>query len=353
MAIVCPEFVQNESLSMTATLKDVAELAGVHPSTVSRVLRRKESLTITEKTRKRIFKAAKQLNYQPDQTARALRLKKSNTIGLIIPDISNPFFSQIARSIEIESYSSNYTLVVCNTNENQAKEIRYVHDLLSRGIDGLIIAPVQDKHDHILELQKKDFPFVLIDRAFNNIDSNAVVSNNEQASYNAVAYLAKLGHRRIAFLSGRRNIYTIQTRLKGYNKAIKDFNLYSDPELIVGDGFTFESGYEATLALMNLSKPPTAILISGNIITIGSIKAILERGYSIPNDFSIVGFTDTILSPYLICPLTTVSHPLKEMGQKAFSLLLKHIETKENLPKSKIVVTATLDIRKSTAPLPN
>jgi len=334
---------------MPATLKDVAELAGVHPSTVSRVLRKKENLIISDQTRQKILSAAKQLNYQPDQTARALRLKKSNTIGLIIPDISNPFFSQIAKSIEIESYESDYTLVVCNTNENQEKEIRYVQNLLSRGVDGLIIAPVQDSSEHIVGLVERRFPFVLIDRYFDDIETNGVVSDNEDSAYKAVSFLADMGHTRIGFVSGRRNIYTIQNRLKGYKRALQDNHLFTDSSLIAGDGFTFESGYQATRTLLQLSEPPTALLVSGNIITVGSIKAILEAGASIPNDISIIGYTDTILSPYLVKPLTTISHPLEEIGKKAFSILLDHIEDHDkSLPITKAVVKTTFNLRETS-----
>jgi len=333
---------------MSATLRDVAALAGVHTSTVSRVLRGKENLPIASETRKRIQDAAKKLNYQPDQTARALRLKKSNTIGLIIPDISNSFFAEIARAIEAESYQAGYTLVVCNTNEDQEKEIRFVNNLVSRGIDGLIIAPVQDTDRHIRELKNRKFPFVLIDRRFEDLETNFVIGDNEEAAFNAMCYLNQLGHRRIGFLSGRQNIYTIRKRLDGYKRAVTQFSLCNGADLVCGESFTFESGYAAMQKLLDLPNPPTALLLSGNTISIGAIKAILDRGLLIPDDISIIGFVDNVLSPYLFCPLTTISHPLDEMGKKAFAVLLDHMQSKETRPNAKIVVKTQLNKRSST-----
>ena len=168
---------------MTTTLKDVAKLADVHSSTVSRVLRGNQDLRIPDETRQKIFAAAKELNYHADQTARSLRMKKSFSIGLIVPDITNPFFARIARSIEMCSYDTGYTVIVCNTDEDQEKENHFMNGLLSRGIDGLIIAPVQDSIEHIRELKDRKYPFVLIDRFFDEMETNAVVSNNEDSAF--------------------------------------------------------------------------------------------------------------------------------------------------------------------------
>ena len=336
---------------MAITLKDVAAKAKVHPSTVSRVLRGSEHVPISSETRKRILKVAKELNYHPDKMARALRLRKSNTIGLIIPDISNPFFSEIAKSIEKQSFEHNYSLIVCSTNEDQEKEIRFVNDLISRGIDGLILAPVQDKSEHIQVLVEKQYPFVLIDRRFNNFSTNAVISDNAEAAYNAVKILDSYGHKRIAFLCGRQNIFTIQKRLKGYNKALTEFNLCTDSNLVSGGGHTFESGYEATKKLLNIDPPPTALLVSGNMISFGALKAIYEKKLLIPDQISIIGFVDNILTPYLFAPLTTVSHPLDEMGKKAFLLLRDHMESKDKLSHTIITVKTILTNRNSIGPL--
>ena len=332
-----------------ATLKDVAALAQVHPSTVSRVLRSTENLPISDNTRRRIMDAVKELDYHPDQRARALRLGKSNTVGLIIPDISNSFFANIAKSIEEESYNAGYTLVVCVSNEDQEKEVHFVNNLTSRGIDGLVIAPVQDSYSHLVRLKKKKYPFVLIDRCFEEFETNAIISDNETSSFEAVEHLVNLGHKRIAFLSGRPTIYTIRKRLDGYLNAMKTFNLDSDPDLVSKGGFTFDQGYKECLKILSLPQPPTALLISGNRITFGALKAIVEKNLKIPDDISIIGFTDSIVTPYLISPLTTITHPLRDMGIRAFQLLLQHMNSRETLPFSRIVVQTKMVLGASTA----
>lgn len=333
---------------MTSTLKDVAAKAGVHPSTVSRVLRDQENLKILDSTRKRIFDAVKELNYQPDFTARALRMKKSFTIGLIVPDIGNPFFSRIARTIEQLGFAKGYTVIVCNTDEDQEKENRYVSHLLSRGIDGLIMVPAQDSDEQVRTVLEKKVPLVLIDRIFENIETNSVISNNAESAFNAVKYLAELGHKKIAFVRGRHNIYTMYTRYEGYQKAIKEFGLIESESLVVGDGFSFEDGYNSTKELLNCEIPPTAILLTGNLITVGAISAILEKGLLIPDDVSVIAFADSIFSPYLIQPLTTISHPLLEIGSKAFDVLLENIESDNLLSIKQHIVNTQFDIRKTT-----
>lgn len=336
---------------MAITLKDVATMAGVHPSTVSRVLRGKESLPISEDTRLKILQAAKSLQYRPDQRARALRLGKTQTIGLIIPDISNLFFAEIANTIEDHCYSSGYTLMVCATNEDQEKEIRFINDLVSRGVDGLIIASAQDSDKPIRELLDKKIPFVLIDREFEDLPTNAVISNNEEAAYHAVEFLAKQGHKRIGFLRSRKNIYTIRKRLAGYLKGLRDFGLEEDPALVAGDGYSFENGYHGSIELLALNPPPTAILVSGNRITFGAIKAIIESGKHIPEDVSLIGFSDTPLAPFLISSLTTISHPLEEMGKRAFELLIENMEANEACQLQRVVVETKFNIRASTQTL--
>lgn len=326
-------------------------MAGVHPSTVSRVLRGKESLPISEETRLKILQAAKSLQYRPDQRARALRLGKTQTIGLIIPDISNLFFAEIANTIEDHCYNSGYTLMVCATNEDQEKEIRFINDLVSRGVDGLIIASAQDSDKPIRELLDKKIPFVLIDREFEDLPTNAVISNNEEAAYHAVEFLAKQGHKRIGFLRSRKNIYTIRKRLAGYLKGLRDFGLEEDPALIAGDGYSFENGYHGSVELLALNPPPTAILVSGNRITFGAIKAIIESGKCIPEDISLIGFSDTPLAPFLISSLTTISHPLEEMGKRAFELLIENMEASEACQLQRVVVETKFNIRASTQTL--
>ncbi|KAA3655768.1 MAG: LacI family transcriptional regulator [Calditrichaeota bacterium] len=336
---------------MATTLRDIARKAGVHPSTVSRILHNNQTVKISDATRKRILAIAKELDYQPNELARAFRLRKTQTIGLIIPDISNSFFSGISRSIEMSSYNAGYNLVVCNTNENIEKELKYVRNLVNRGVDGLIIATCQNNEKHLLDLREKKIPFVLIDRYFSNFKANAVFSDNKSSAFDAVKTLHKLKHERIAFLRGRPEISTIQLRLQGYLEGLAACGIAQDPELIAGKSFTAEDGYEATKMLLSLASPPTALLTSGNRIIIGALKAIKEFNIKLPDELSIIAYTDDLFTPFLACPLTTISHPLSEMGQKAVDLLLHEINNTNDNATTQIEVKTIFSMRESICEL--
>lgn len=334
---------------MAVTLRDIARKAGVHPSTVSRILQNNRTVKIAEETRERIIAIAREMDYQPNELARAFRLRKTLTIGLIIPDISNSFFSGISHSIEMQIYDAGYNLVVCNTNENMEKERKYVRNLLNRGVDGMIIASCQNDEAYLGELKQKNFPFVLIDRVFDNLDSNCVFSDNRESAFAAVMKLKELGHRRIGFLRGRSQLSTIKLRLQGYREAIHEFGLDSEVELIAGDGFTVEEGYLATKNLLTLQKPPTAMLTSGNRLLIGAMQAIKELQVKMPDQLSLIAYTDDLFSPYLACPLTTISHPLSEMGKSAVDLLMQKINRPEEKSTVKIKVNTKFSQRESLA----
>jgi LacI family transcriptional regulator len=332
---------------MKSTLKDVAKKTNLHSSTVSRVLRGEKKLRVSDETRKRVFDAAEELHYSPNQTARTLRMQKSFLIGLIVPDIANPFFAQVAKSIVMQGFKKGYTVIVCNTDENQEKEDKFLETLLSRGIDGLIIAPVQDSKEQIQKLIDRNFPIVLFDRNFDDLETNSVLTNNFEASYDAVKLLAKKGSKRVAFVSGRRKIYTTQQRLEGYKKAVKDLKLDGSESLIVGDGFTFESGFESTKQLLKLAEPPTSLIVTGNLVSVGAMKAVLEEGLSIPDDISIIAFSDNIFSQYLVTPLSSIIHPIDEIGVEAFKILIDNIDSKEELPIVKKMINSSLELRDS------
>ncbi len=338
---------------MKVTLKEIAKLTGVHSSTVSRILRDSGDLNIPEKTRQHVKDIAAKLDYRPNELARAFRLKKTNTIGLIIPDISNSFFSGVARSIETESYKKGYNLVVSNTNEDIKKEELYVNNHLNRGVDGLIIAPSQGDSDYIQNLIERNIPFVLIDRDFIDLETSSVTSDNQKSAYEAVEYLQKMGHKRIGFISGRPILSTICRRVEGYKNAVQDFNLEQENALIIGGGYTIQSGYDAAIQILSASNAPSALLVSGNLLTIGVIKAIREKGMSIPQDISLIAYMDSRLAPHLDPPLCTIAHPLEEMGIKVFDLLLESIENEGKVEGTKVVVDTELIKRRSVAKINN
>ena len=334
---------------MAATLKDIAKKVGVHPSTISRVLSGKyDNFNVSKETRDLIQKTAKELQYVPNEMARGLRLRRTNTIGLIIPDILNPLYTGIAKSIGTACENNNYSFVICNTDGIQEKEIKFIEMLKSKRTDGIIIVPVQDRKDHFEELKKENYPFVLISRSFEDLETNTVITDNFSGAFKLVEYLIKLGHRRIAFIGSRRAKFMNQDKEKGYREALNTYNISIDHDLIVGDGFTSESGYLATKDILSLPKKPTALLVSANVIIVGVLEAVFEAGLSIPDDISVVGFTDMRSTPFLSCPLTAVSQPVAQMGKRAFGLLLRQIESPKELKFEKIVLQSKFTIGKST-----
>jgi LacI family transcriptional regulator len=334
---------------VAATLKDIAKEVGVHPSTVSRVLSGKyDHFNVSKETRDSILKVAKEWNYVPDDTARSLRLQKTQTIGLIIPDILNPFHAGLARSIGFACESNDYHYIICNTDEDQDKEIKFIELLRRRKTDGMIIIPVQNRKDHLEALKQENYPLVLVSRHFEDLEVNSVITDSFADAFQSVDYLAKLGHRRIAFISGRRITIPIQERERGYKEALMAHNIVIDHDLIVGDGFTTEDGYAATKKVLGLPEKPTALLVSANIIIVGVLEAVFEAGLLIPDDISIVAFTEMRATPYLSLPLTGISQPVIQMGKKAVSLLLKQIEATDKPRVEKIVLASKFTIGKST-----
>lgn len=336
---------------MSTTIKDIANKVGVHPSTVSRVLNKQYfSHRISDKTRNKIIKAARELNYQRNEMARGLRLKTTHTIGLVVPDISNPFFSHIVKSVEIEADKQGYAVIICNSDENQEKEIKLIEILKQRQIDGLLIAPVQESYEHFLRLKQENFPFVFIDRQFEEIESTAVITDNYGDAFRATEHLIRLGHKNIGFLGSRMNIYTIQQRLKGYKAALAAYNIPFQSDYLLGSGFTTSSGYEITRRMLADSKsPPSALLISGNLVTIGALQAIHELKISIPYDISIIGFCDAPGVSVFNPPLTSITHPMQEIGKEAFNQLLTIIAKTDNNECKNIILQTRFIIRESTA----
>mgnify|MGYP000845341296 FL=1 len=334
---------------MAATLKQIADRVGVHPSTVSRVLTgRNENFSVGEALRARIIDTAKEMNYVANELARGLRLQKSHTIGIVVPDILNPLYAGLVRSIEKENTNERYSFLICNTDEDQEKEINHIAMLRNKRMDGLLIVPVQKKMDHIKALWTDNYPFVLILRRFEKLATNAVVMENAQDAYKAVEHLIKLGHRRIGFVRGRQTSYEIQGREQGYRSALAAYHIAVDPHWIVGNGCSAKDGYSAATELIRQSSMPSALLVSENVIIVGVLEALFEAGLSIPYDVSVVSFADMTFSPFFSTALTTISMPIDQIGKESMQILMKQIAT----PTRHLARVKTLSghfiVRKST-----
>jgi LacI family transcriptional regulator len=333
---------------MSVTLNDIAHRAGVSVSTVSRVLNKKsKKYRISAETEKLVNRAAKNLNYRPNQLARGLRLKKTHTIGLLVPDISNPFFAHITRIIQKNASDAGYSLIVCDTDENIKIELEQIDLLKSKGVDGFILMPVGTTHKYIDSLLKTSKPIVLLDRSFEDLEVDSVVVDNVTGSYNAIEHLIKFGHKRIAIIQGLPDTYTNNARVKGYLNALNDYNIALDERLIVGKDFRKENGYIETKFLLNLDEPPTAIFTTSDLITLGAFEAISEENLKIPEDISIVSFDDIDFAPFLNPPLTAVKQPKEMMGEVVVKMLIDRLKHKSNYQKKKIMLKSELIMRNS------
>ncbi|MCF8240317.1 MAG: LacI family transcriptional regulator [Melioribacteraceae bacterium] len=330
------------------TINDIANQVGVSISTVSRVLNHKsKKYRISSKTEEQILKAADELGYRPNELARGLRLKKTHSIGLVVPDIANPFFANVTQIIQKQAYEAGYSLIVCNTNEDISLEIEHVELLRRKGVDGYIIMPVGTLFEHIEDLVEHKKPLVLLDRNIEHIDANCVVVDNYKGAFQATSYLIENGHTRIAIIQGLRNTYTNNERVKGYLDALRKNGLEIDETLMVGKDFRKENGYIETKMLLNLENPPTAIFAFSDLITLGTLQAFLEESIKVPEDISLITFDDIDFAPYLFSPLTAVRQPRQMLGEVAVKLLIDDLKSKGRIERKKIVLDPKLITRKS------
>ncbi len=333
---------------MPVTLDDIARKAKISVSTVSRVLNDKTGkYRISKDTASRVRRAAKLLNYRPNQLARGLRLRKTHTIGLVVPDISNPFFAHVTRSVQTVAHDLGYSLVVCDTNENLALEIEHINLLRSKGVDGLVILPVGQEYHHLKSLVRNGTPLVVVDRCFDGLKSSSVVVDNYRGALEAVEYLICNNHRRIGIIQGLPNTFTSVSRLQGYKDALTKQGIPLDPSLIVGNSFRKENGYVQTKILLSMKNPPTAIFATSDLITLGVLQALAEENLNIPGDISLIAFDEVDFAPVLLCPLTTVAQPKESMGEIAVKLLVDHLKSGSKNDIKRIILKTKLVIRQS------
>ena len=331
-----------------ATLKSIAEHVGVSITTVSRVLSgQARRYRISEKTEDTILRTAEQFHYTPNHIARGLRLKRTFTLGLVIPDISNPFFAHIAKSISIEARKKGYSIILCDSLESTKLEIEFLQLLQSRKVDGFIICPVGQQSKHLEQLYNRGVKMVIIDRVFEQLKCPRVLSDNYHGALKAVSYFIENGHTIIGSIQGLHDTSVNQDRIQGYRDALKMHNLPVDESLIVGDSFGDKNGYISAKLLLNREIRPTAIFAFSNLISLGIIRAISEEKLEIPDDISLISFDDQPYSDHLSTPLTTIRQHSFEMGEIACKLLINQIE-KDNMNNTNSVVLPTeLIIRKS------
>lgn len=331
------------------TIRDVAKQAGVAPITVSRVLNNADY--VSPKTRARVEAAALELNYVPNMLAHSLRSKSTQTIALILADITNPFWTSVARGVEDEASKQGFIVIFCNTDENEIKENQYVSMLLRRRVDGVLLVPTSNSGAAVKQLQSQGVEVVILDRRVEDTVVDLVRGDSFGGAYGLVHHLTTLGHTRIGLLNGAEKISVSAERLNGYLQALVDAGIRPENHLIVYGKFTVESGYAMTHKLLAMRPRPTALFTANNFIAIGALRALGESGLKVPEEISIVSFDDLPFT-YTQDPLITVAvQPAYDLGTIATQRLLRRITSDDEQPVEEIVVPVELIIRSSaTAP---
>jgi len=327
-------------------LYEVAKTAGVSIATVSRVIN--DSPHVSPVTRSMVQQVIKKLKYSPNRVAKRLRNRyaSGNLLGVLIPDIQNPFYVEVLRGIEDIAYDNKYALIMCNFSQDEKKEQLYLDILQSESVDGLIAAPTHEQDQKVINLVKSGLPIVCVDRGLSGVDVDLVLVENKEGAFAAVDHLAKNGYKRIAYISGLIQLPSSRQRESGYISAIEANKLQLDRELIRYGDSSHESGVRLCDELLNLARPADAIFTGNNLITLGALETIHKRRLNIPKDIAIIGFDDMYWSISLNPPLTAVRQPAYEIGKRAAELLIQRINDPLR-PTVSMILKTELMIRNS------
>lgn len=332
------------------TLRDVAGGAGVHPATASRALNPATRRLVNDETAERVIRVAEELGYRPNPIARSLKTARSSSIGLVIPDLTNPLFPPIVRGIEDVLGPAGYNAWIVNTDNDPERELSAVASLRSRRVDGLIVATARIEHPLLDQLVAEGLALVLVNRRHARPDIPSVTADDAAGVEMAVRHLVGLGHRRIAHIAGPQNTSTGQTRLRAFHQALRDNGLEDDPALVVScPSWTEIEGATALHGLMGSGAEFTAVLAGNDLLALGCLDALAEIGARCPQDMSIVGFNDMPFVDKVSPPLTTVRIPHYSLGAEAAQMLLERLGEPGRQARS-VLLPLTLVERQSTAP---
>ncbi|MBL7853987.1 MAG: LacI family DNA-binding transcriptional regulator [Cyclobacteriaceae bacterium] len=335
------------------TIKDIARELGISPSTVSRAL--KDHPDISSETKKAVNALADKLNYQPNIVALSLRQKKTNTIGVVIPELVHFFFSTVISGIEDVAYEAGYSVIITQSNESFDREVTDLKALFNSRVDGMLLSISREttNYDHIESILSKGVPIVFYDRMYNNPNTSKVIVDDYVGAKEAVGHLIEQGCKRIAHLQAAPNLLISEDRLRGYKDALREANLpYQENFVLQCPSGTLEEAEKATRKLLALTPPPDAIFANNDMLAMGAMKAIKEKGLNIPGDVALMGFSNWFFSQLMDPPLSSVDQPGYEMGQEAARLLIRHIEMKdkdqgEPQPETKVLKTRLI-VRQSS-----
>lgn len=337
---------QQRETKKTATIKDVAKEAGVSIATVSRLLNGLDGVAPDRAAR--IRAAVDKLQYQPNSMARALKVRESRSIGLIIPDIENPFFPALVRGVEDAAQQSGYAVILCNTDGKPAREEEYIKFLYQKQVDGILFAGNLDFAENEAWLRAIRTPIVLLDRRIAGAPYSAVLSDNEGGAHQATAHLLAQGCRRVAVIGGRPGSPVSSERLHGYRRALREHGMEPQDALCIDGHFSFEGGYQATAALLAAKVSFDGLFAANDIMAIGAIECLHQHGLQVPQDVAVSGYDDISMAAWYKPALTTMGQPVYEMGQLAASLLIEEINGK-GTPGQERILVPQLTVRASSA----
>jgi LacI family transcriptional regulator len=328
-------------------LIDIAKRAGVAPITVSRVIN--NSGYVSPATRERVEAAVKELGYVPNTIARGLRSKRTHTLALIVTDITNPFFTSMARGIEDVAGAANYTVIYCNTDESETKEEKYANMLAQRRVDGVLLVPACGNAQTFKFFESNNINVVLLDRRISRVNADIVCSDSVDGANRLVKLLIGLGHRQIAMITGPEDVSTSVDRVTGYQQALREAGL-RDNELIYYGAYNEQSGYELTNQALKQSPKPTAIFGGNNFIATGALKALYDQKLDVPGDISVVCFDDLPEAMFMKPFLTVARQRSYEMGQLGAELLLKRILGELPQGHRELILPIEIVLRESSGP---
>ena len=328
-----------------STIKDVAQMAGVSIATVSRILN--GTGVVSTNLVAKVQTAIKELNYQPNALARALKIKESRSIGLIIPDIENPFFPALVHGVEDAAQAEGYAVILCNTDGKSEEEEKYIKILLSKQVDGILFAGNLDFEQHREWLADITIPFVLLDRRMPNSPYSAVLTDNRLGAFMAVEHLIKLGKRHIAMVGAHAKSLTSEDRTIGYIDAHLAYECTYTEQLMYNGDFSFEGGYKAAETLINDGHLFDAVFAASDMMAIGVIECLTQHGRLVPDEIAVVGFDDIHLAAWYKPALTTINQPVYDMGKIGLRMLVDHI-TKKIAQSQEVLLVPQLVIRQSS-----
>jgi LacI family transcriptional regulator len=335
-----------------SSIKDVARRANVSISTVSHVVN--STRFVSNSARMQVEAAIRDLDYVPSAVARSLKSNSTKTLGMLIPNCTNPYFAEIVRSVEDHCFGAGYTLILCNTDDEPRRQNVYLQVLSEKRIDGLIIISTGNDKELLSLVDGLTIPTVLLDREISHGQCDLVETAHMQGAMMATEHLLSLGHRRIACIGGPADLNSSAQRIQGWLKALQAAGLAEDAsELVWNSNFTSQGGFDTMKKVLASALKPTAVFVCNDLMGIGALSAAHEVGVQIPRDLSVVGFDDIELAHFTSPPLTTVAQPKQKMGVMAVDMLLERIQSKREGSKQ-VLLQPTLVVRASSgvAPLP-